>query len=161
MTKTIYRIKEGTVLTDFEDLADYGFDAQPIFGAIIKQIDLPLDGDAAQFLRKQYYENPQWIEQIYKPNKKQFKQEYDLRYHKDGTMVMTPSMKKILTTWYLQIEVEDDGWVGFTSSDKNNIIVYYGSNVLDEYCSREIFLLMSKNLIEQVEVETDENGVAK
>ena len=151
----IYKLKNGVTAADFEELADYGYNVAFNSDIILKFVKQPLDGEATQFLLKNYYENPEWKKKFYQENKKAFKKDYDLKYNKDGTLKITPTMKELLTTWIIQIELED-GWVGFTHSDQYNKNVYYGKKVLDKYCYQDIFLLLSKGIIEEYEVSEEE-----
>ena len=154
MKKEIYRLKPNISAQDFEELEEYGYKTEILQDAVIKFVKQPIDGEAVKFLLTNFYENENWKQKFYLPNKKHFKKQYDLKYRKDGTMVMTPTMEELLTTWVLQIEFED-GWVGFTNVDSGNKMVYYGKGVLDKYCSGEIFTLLSKNLIEVAEIEEE------
>lgn len=151
----IYKLKNGVTADDFESLMDYGYNVSMNSDIIIKMIEQPLDGEATEFLLKTYYQNPEWKSTFYEEHKKIFKKNYDLRYNKDGTIKMTPTMEQLLKTWILQIELED-GWVGFTHSDMFNKTVYYGKKVIDKYCHQDVFLLLSKGIIEEYEVPEEE-----
>lgn len=147
----IYKIKENVHAKDFLELEN-GFCVSKDGKELIKIVHQPLGGKAANFLLTTLYNNEGWKNAHYCKNKRFFKKYYDLKYDKSGNIIITERMKEILETWYLYINFED-GWVGFKSSDELISMVYYGKKILDDYCPREIFTLLSHNLIQQVNVD--------
>jgi len=153
----IYKVKEGKTIKDFLPLEDNGFEVNAINEMVLKQVNQSLYGEAVNFLLKNIYNNPEWKKKFYDKNKKMFLKEYKLKY-KNGEIVMNESFEKLLTTWFLIIEMED-GWVGFTHCDKRNRMVYYGSKVIEKYCPSELFMLLSNGLIEEVEITESEEEI--
>lgn len=150
----IYKLKEGKDLSDCVALEDYGFEINPIAEVVTKVVNQPLDGEAVNFLLKELYNNPGWKEKFYKPNKKMFIKEYNLKYNKKGEIIYNDEIKEFLTTWFCIIDLED-GWVGFTHCDKRNKMIYYGAKIIEKYCPKELFNLLASGLVEEAEVEEE------
>lgn len=146
----VYRIKDNFNIQDLEALDYIFFPEELIAAKIVRQ---PLDGKAVSSLLERYYANPRFIDEVYNKNTEYFKKELGLTYTKKGQPRMTKKFKEFLSSWVIQIEFGDDGWIGFTSTDKHDATVFYNSNVLNCFCGVEIELLKEHDFIEEVEVE--------
>lgn len=147
----IYKVKEGTDLNEF---AKNGYDIIPSSKyTIVKAVELPFDCDLVQSKLNGIYANPEWKKQFYDKNKKLFRNTLRLKYHKNGEIILTKAFKQMLTTWIIEIDFGDDGWVGCTTVDANDHNVYYVKDMLDKHFKEEINKLKELNLIEEIEIE--------
>jgi hypothetical protein len=145
----VYSLKESFTFEEFEEL---GYTVFPKENKIIKICEQPLNGEAVKSIMKQYYTNPEWKEKFYSNNMVYYAEELGLTYTKSGKPRMTKKFKEVLKSWLIQIDLNDDFWVGFTSYDWCDTCVFYGCSVLDKFCAEEIELLKEHNLIEEIEV---------
>lgn len=152
MKNTIYKVKDETDINEFGKI---GYDMMPDNPyTIFKFIEQPLDGKLAQDALKYIYENPSWKEKIYKKHKDAIRSTLGLRFNRrTGKAIINDKFKNILTMWRIEIEMNGDRWVGFTSLDQFDSNVFYGKQVLNEYCKEEIESLKEKGFIEEIEVE--------
>ena len=147
---TIYKIKEDANL---EILKELGYEVFNNNNSFLKLVTQPLDGEAPSFMIKYFYSNKEWINKVYKKNRTQMQKELGLYYDENGKIEFNEQFLSIITSWFIQIDLQDDGWVGFTSADKFDTNVFYGSKVLEKYCFHEIEMLKKYDLIEELKVE--------
>lgn len=151
---TVYRVKENVDINEFGKI---GYDLIPNGGrTIIKIIEQPIDGELAHKMLEQMYENQQWKDLFYKKHKQALRDTLGLRYNKrTGKAILNEKFSNVLTKWYITIDldVDDDRWIGFRSLDKFDTSVFYSAKeVLDKYCAEEIKMLKEKDFIEEIEV---------
>ena len=150
---TLYRLKEGADLNKFAELGyDITNDGNVIF-TIVKQ---PIDGEAANYLRKNFYDNPKWREKFYNENKEVFKEKIGLEYDDNGEIIMTEKIEKVLTEWFLLVDITDtldNGsiLVGFGNKDPFDKHIFYGAGLIKKFCSEEVQKLLDNDLIEEYE----------
>lgn len=150
----VYKIKDDTDINEFGKMGYDIIACQDGTYELIKVIHQPIDGDLVKQYLDNYYNNPKWIEEIYKKNKKVVSKRLGLKYDKEsGKAIISKTFYDILTAWRIQINPKEDGWIGFASMDPFDRKVYYGKGVLDKYCPAEIDILKNKELIEVIEVE--------
>lgn len=149
----VYKLKDNVDLNEF---AKKGYDLIPQTFTLVKIIEQPEDGEAVKYLLYRYYQNKDWIEQIYNKNKKEIQDTIGLRYYQNGDIRYTKKLKTVLTNWRIEIDVNDGGWLGFASLDPYDRLVYYGKGILDKYCNDEVQSLLELGLIEEVGVTENE-----
>lgn len=150
MSDKVYKIKDNIDINYFGTI---NYDLFPNTTSIVfKIIPQPIEGELAQATLKNIYNNPLWKERFYEKYKKRLIQELGLKYGKDGKAILSKKFESILTKWRIQIDFQDDRWVGFTSLDFFDNSVYYNTKVLDKYCHDEIQFLKSLDLLEEVDV---------
>lgn len=153
-TDKVYKIKDEV---DNNVFGEIGYEMIPTADyTIVKVYELGIDHDLPQYKIKQFYGNPEWRDKIYKPNRKVFRERFDLRYDKGGNLKLTPKFTEMITNWQVLIELKGDRWVGFSSLDMSDTSIYYNKELLDKYFPEEIALLKERDLIEEVEVENNE-----
>lgn len=147
---SVYKLKENY---NEDSLLGLGFTKLPGTNVFAKIVEQEMDSEPVKALLTNYYNNPVWIEKFYNQNKKLFKKELDLKYNKKGEIIMTEKFKKIISSWVVQINSDDEGWVGFTPYDKNDRHVFYNKDILYKFCNKTIMDLFLLELIEEIEVE--------
>ena len=148
----VYKVKENIDLNEFAKL---GYDVTPGEHLILfKFIPQNIDGEAVRFLMDTYYNNKQWKKHFYDKNRKEFIKKMNLRYDKKtGEIIMNDTFEMVLTNWRIEIDTDEDGWVGFKPLDPFNTNIYYGCGILDKFCGEEIKILLEKELIDKIEVD--------
>ena len=132
---TVYKIKENVDLNEF---ANIGYDVNPGLThlVIFKFIPQHIDSRPVRFLLETYYENKQWKKNFYDKNRKEFIKTLGLKYDKKtGEIIMNETFELVLSNWRIEIDVDEDGWVGFAPFDPYNANVFFGSKILDDFCS--------------------------
>lgn len=147
MANTVYRIREGIELNEFLML---GYDIVDN-ASLMKIIEIDDLNELSNYLMKKYYTNEQWIEQIYKPNKKAISKTIDLKYDKYGQIRPSKKLDQMIHNWTIIVDFEDL-WLGFTSSDPFDQQVFYNKILLDTHFESEIKMLKEHNLIEEFEI---------
>lgn len=150
MENFVYQIKKGT---DLADLGSLNYMLFPENFSVLKMIKKDIEDELVQEVLNKQYLNEEWKEKIYKPNKKTIKKVLGLSYDPDGNIKMSKKFKELITTWMIQIDGNDDAWVGFTSSDPFDKKVYYNTKILDKYCPEEIEELKNGDFIEKIKVD--------
>lgn len=152
MKNTVYKIKNDIDINEFGKI---GYDIMPNSSyTVFKFVEQPIDGKLAQDALQYIYENPSWKEKIYKKNKSAIRETLGLRFNRrTGKAIINEKFKNVLIMWRIEIEMNGDRWVGFTSLDQFDSNVFYGKQVIDEYCKQEIELLKEKGFVEEIEVE--------
>lgn len=145
---TVYKIKK-----PLEELEVLGFALIPEQCAALKAITQPLDSGTVNYSLNNFYNNPEWKKKIYQPNKKHFQKELGLYYDRKGNIKPNEKFNEILTTWFLQVEKNEECWLGLTNADQHDLNVFYGKKVLDTYCGEEIEKLKEHDLIEEFYIE--------
>ena len=147
----VYILKEGADLNGFAKL---GWDIDDD-GTIFKVVKQPVDGGAAKYLLKNYYNNPLWKDRFYKGHEMNFKDKLGLEYDEKGEIIMNDEIESILTDWYIMVDTKDaeEGltMIGFGNKDPYDIHVFYGKGILEKYCKEEIEKLLDADLIEEYE----------
>lgn len=138
---------------DLTKLEEIGYTILPEQDAAIKFFNCPPDSGLVMYSLNNFYENKEWKNKIYKPNKKFFQKNMGLYYDRNGNIKQNEKFNEILTTWIIQIEKDEYCWVGVTSCDENDKHVFYGKKVLDSYFEPEIIKLKWHDLIEEVQIE--------
>ena len=152
----IYRLKEDVDLNEF---AKRGYDYIPQTLSLVKIIKQPENGEAViKLLLEKFYLNKDWIEKVYNGNKKEIQNAIGLRYYQNGDIKYTKKLKMVLTDWRIEIEEQGDRWLAFKSLDPFDFYSYYGKDILDEFCKKEIDELLELGLIEEYEVSANEGG---
>lgn len=114
----------------------------------VKEVVFDLEEDISKSMLK-FYNDPKWKKEIYNKNKKVIYDTIGLKYDRKGNIIMSEKLKLILTTWLLEIDLED-GFIGFTSGDPFDRDVFYNCRNLNQYCSKELEEM--KDFIQIVEV---------
>lgn len=149
----LYRLKEGADLNEFAKLGYDITDEGNVIFTIVKQ---PIDGEAAGYLLRNFYNNPEWKKRFYNDNKEIFKERIGLEYDENGKIIMNEKIESVLTEWVLLVDTDDpldNGsiLIGFGSRDPFDKHVFYGARLLREHCGEEIQKLLDNNLIEEYE----------
>lgn len=149
----VYKIKD---TVDNNLFGEIGYDLIPTLDlTVVKVVPLDYEHELVQYKIKQFYNNPEWRDKFYKPNKKIFKERFDLRYSRDGQLKPTPTFIEMITNWQLLIELKGDRWLGFSTLDTSDSSVYYNKDLLDKYFPEEIEELKKRDVLEEVEVTSD------
>lgn len=147
----VYKIKDEFTK---DDLVDLGFEEinsadHEIYVKVLRQ---PLESELPQSIINGFYNNPNWKEKIYKPNRVLLEKAMKLYYDDDGKVIINKDIEDIVCEWRIQVDLIDDRWLGFTSGDPFDREVFYSTKVLDRYCGDEI-----QNMLQYIDViEVDE-----
>ena len=146
----VYRLKDNI---EFQSLIDLGFttDDWKNFYKVV-----PVDDELMQFLLDTYYLNPEWIKEVYEPNKKDIIKTINLKYTKTGKIRKTKEMEAILHAWKLELCEDEDYWLGFSSLDPHNLYVFYNMALVDKYFPGEIAELKRLRLVEEYEIKPED-----
>lgn len=156
---SVYKLKDDVDVNKFGEL---GYDIVPLPDSsvvLIKLVPQDFNSDLVQGSLAGIYNNPDFINRIYTPNKKTFVDGCGLTYDKNGKAKLTKKFVSMLTTWRIQIEPFGDKWIGFSSMDPYDSRIYYASRHLEQYCTEDMKLLKDNDLIERILVQEadDEN----
>lgn len=147
MADIVYKIKDGTEIGDFLTL---GYDLVEN-NMLIKVIEVDDKNELSLYLFKKYYNNPNWRTKIYEPNKKAIVDAIDLKYNKYGDVRPSRKLDKMMHNWNIIIDLQDDIWLGFSSSDPFDQEVFYNKKLFDKHFASEIELLKKHDLIDEFE----------
>lgn len=145
----VYKLKKDINLSKLEEIGYTLFNNDFTAIKVSKQ---DLNSGTVQYLMNCYYKNEKWKKDIYKKNKKRFQEEIGLKYDKQQ-IVMNEKFVEMITTWFIQIDKDEEKWIGLTSGDKYDSNVFYNQKILDTYCKEEVELLKKNDLIEEFYVE--------
>lgn len=151
----IYKLKE----CDLNELNTI-FDLNPVNSNPFVLVVFREKMDIVKWLLKTYYENKDWIENVYKKNEDFFKKEFGIQYRENGELKFNKKVFELIKTWILESD--------FGNKDKNDKfyrslylrpmdpytnVEFYNTEILDKYCGEIIKKLKEKDLIIEETVE--------
>ena len=131
------------------------FDFDPTTQKVFAVVKVRYADDLVKWLLKNFYENENWIKEVYNLNKKFFINELGLNYDKEGKIKARKRFKDIVTTWIVEGEVQEGGDRGISLRplDVLTNFAFYNTKILDKYCGEIIQKLKEENLIIEEEIK--------
>lgn len=150
-----YQLKENAdVMALVEKLGFLPYEVEDNI-ALIKLIVLDLECDLVKELLYNYFQNPEWIEKVYKKNKRLVKNTTGVRYDKYNNIITSEDFENHIRTWFLQIDLESKIVVLGYNSGVASFIVNV-KEALDVFIKEEIDKLKEYDLIEEFDYENEE-----
>lgn len=152
-----YQLKENAdVMALVEKLSFLPYEVEDNI-ALIKLIVLDLECDLVKELLYNYFQNPEWIEKVYKKNKRLVKNTTGVRYDKYNNIITSEDFENHIRTWFLQIDLESKIVVLGYNSGVASFIVNV-KEALDVFIKEEIDKLKEYDLIKEFDYENEEEN---
>lgn len=152
-----YQLKENAdVMALVEKLGFLPYEVEDNI-ALIKLIVLDLECDLVKELLYNYFQNPEWIEKVYKKNKRLVKNTTGVRYDKYNNIITSEDFENHIRTWFLQIDLESKIVVLGYNSGVASFIVNV-KEALDVFIKEEIDKMKEYDLIEEFDYENEEEN---
>lgn len=147
-----------------QDFLDAGYDLMPEDivqkeNVVFKIMKMPLDGESVKMVLN-IYNDPNWQQEyLTMPHAMEAFNElgiyFDEVFDEEGntkTYVReTDELLEMISTWRIEIDMDGDKVLGFTTGDMSFPFTFENRNILDKFCKEEIDNLFSKSLIKIIE----------
>lgn len=156
-TFRVYKVKYEKKIEDF---LENGYDLMPVEivekeNIIFKIIKMAYDSDAVKMVIS-IYNNEEWqkeylslegAEEIYNSLGIFWEDVIDETGKTKRMVKESEDFLEMISTWRIEIDMDGDKMVGFTTGDMSFPYTYYNRSVLDKYCEEEVERLFDLGLI--------------
>ena len=160
----VYKLKDGVLINDIIEKLDYQFLPFEFTGGneiMAKQVIVPNDSQPVLCVIDVFNKFINNFKKIEEAKKYLSKANLNVEefFKDDGTsefqICLDENFFKLASSWRLEFNLSDDGWLGFTTGDMTFPLAFYNSTILKQYCEKEIKELFENDFIEELEVKNE------
>ena len=164
----MYRVYKVKYEKKPEHLLDLGYDFMPIDivekeNVLFKIFKMPNDGPAIKLVIG-VFNNPDWQENnlnipgvlgAYEELGIKWEEYADEEGNVKKVVVEDENFIDMFTTWRIEIDMDDDRLLGFTTGDMSFPYTFYNRDILDTFCDDEIDYLFQEGILEIEELKEE------